>query len=47
MAEMLNRNGDRLRKVLSAKPKKFPETEALFANLAETVDRPLAPENPN
>ena len=34
MAEVLNRMGYRLRKVLKAKPqKKIPETEAIFANL--------------
>jgi Rhodopirellula transposase DDE domain len=34
MAEVLNRMGYRLRKVLKAKPqKKIPETDALFANL--------------
>jgi len=33
-AEVLNRMGSRLRKVLKAKPqKKIPETEAIFANL--------------
>jgi hypothetical protein len=36
MAEVLNRNGYRLRKVLKAKPlKKLPETDAIFANIKE------------
>ncbi len=35
MAEVLNRNGYRLRPVLKAKPQKIPETDALFANLHE------------
>jgi hypothetical protein len=36
MAEILNRNGYRLRKVLKAKPqKKLPETDVIFANLKE------------
>jgi len=34
MAEILNRNGYRLRKVLKAKPlKKIPETDAIFDNI--------------
>jgi hypothetical protein len=34
MAEVLNRNGYRLRKVLKAKPqKKIPETDAIFGNI--------------
>ena len=34
MAEMLNRMGFRLRKVLKAKPqKKIAETDAIFANI--------------
>jgi hypothetical protein len=34
MAEVLNRMGYRLRKVLKAKPqKKIPETDAIFANI--------------
>jgi hypothetical protein len=34
MAEVLNRMGYRLRKVLKAKPQqKIPETDAIFANL--------------
>jgi hypothetical protein len=34
MAEVLNRLGYRLRKVIKAKPqKKSPETDAIFANL--------------
>jgi hypothetical protein len=41
MAEVLNRMGYRLRKVLKAKPqKKIPETDAIFANLKK---RPGAP----
>jgi trans-aconitate methyltransferase len=40
MAEVLNRNGYRLRKVLKAKPqKKLPETDAIFANIKEK-DKP-------
>ncbi len=36
MAEVLNRNGYRLRKVVKAKPqKKVPETDAIFANIRE------------
>lgn len=36
MAQVLNRNGYRLRPVLKAKPqKKIPETDAIFANIAE------------
>jgi hypothetical protein len=36
MAEVLNRNGYRLRPVVKAKPqKKVPETDAIFANLEE------------
>ncbi len=36
MAEVLNRNGYRLRKVLKAKPqKKLPETDAIFTNIKE------------
>ena len=42
MAEVLNRNGYRLRKVLKAKPlKKLPETEAIFANIKEKDGNPL------
>ena len=44
MAEVLNRMGYRLRKVLKAKPqKKIPETDALFANLKK---RPRHPGHP-
>jgi hypothetical protein len=36
MAEILNRNGYRLRKVVKAKPqKKLPETDAIFSNIKE------------
>jgi hypothetical protein len=42
MAEVLNRNGYRLRKVLKAKPlKKLPETDAIFANIKEKDKNPL------
>jgi hypothetical protein len=42
MAEVLNRNGYRLRKVLKAKPlKKLPETDAIFANIKEKDGNPL------
>jgi hypothetical protein len=41
MAEVLNRMGYRLRKVLKAKPqKKIPETDAIFANLKKKT-RPV------
>ena len=41
MAEVLNRMGYRLRKVLKAKPqKKIPETDALFANLKKRPRHP-------
>ena len=41
MAEVLNRNGYRLRKVLKAKPlKKLPETDAIFANIKEKDKNP-------
>src|SRR5512132_3250531 len=44
MAEVLNRMGYRLRKVLKAKPqKKIPETEAIFANLKKRPDEPGRP----
>jgi len=44
MAEVLNRLGYRLRKVIKAKPqKKIPETEAIFANLKK---RPGGPGRP-
>jgi hypothetical protein len=46
MAEVLNRNGYRLRKVLKAKPlKKLPETDAIFANIKEKDGNPLEDEN--
>ena len=46
MADVLNRNGYRLRKVLKAKPlKKLPETDAIFANIKEKDGHPLAGEN--
>lgn len=42
MADVLNRNGYRLRKVVKAKPqKKIPETDAIFANLQEQDGKPL------
>src|SRR5512139_646368 len=42
MAEVLNRNGYRLRKVLKAKPlKKLPETDAIFANIQEKDGQPV------
>ena len=42
MAEVLNRNGYRLRKVVKAKPqKKLPETNAIFANLRNKDGKPL------
>ena len=41
MAEVLNRMGYRLRKVLKAKPqKKIPETDAIFANLKKRPGGP-------
>jgi len=44
LAEVLNRMGYRLRKVLKAKPqKKIPETEAIFANLKKRPDEPGRP----
>ena len=44
MAEVLNRMGYRLRKVLKAKPqKKIPETDAIFTNLKK---RPGGPSRP-
>ena len=44
MAEVLNRMGYRLRKVIKAKPqKKIPETDAIFANLKK---RPGGPGRP-
>ena len=46
MAEVLNRNGYRLRKVLKAKPlKKLPETDAIFANIKEKDKNPLEGED--
>jgi len=46
MAEVLNRNGYRLRKVLKAKPlKKLPETDAIFANITEKDKNPLEGED--
>src|SRR5450759_2565757 len=46
MADVLNRNGYRLRKVLKAKPlKKLPETDAIFANIREKDGDPLEDEN--
>jgi hypothetical protein len=44
MAEVLNRMGYRLRKVLKAKPqKKIPETDAIFANLKKRPGGPVYP----
>jgi Rhodopirellula transposase DDE domain len=44
MAEVLNRMGYRLRKVLKAKPqKKIPETDAIFANLKKRPSEPGYP----
>ena len=44
MAEVLNRLGYRLRKVLKAKPqKKIPETDAIFANLKKRPGEPGRP----
>ena len=44
MAEVLNRLGYRLRKVLKAKPqKKVPETDAIFANLKKRPSQPGDP----
>ena len=41
MAEVLNRMGYRLRKVIKAKPqKKIPETDAIFANLKKRPGKP-------
>lgn len=43
-AEGLNRMGDRLRKVVKAKPQtKIPETEAIFANLPKRPGEPNRP----
>jgi Rhodopirellula transposase DDE domain len=44
MAEVLNRMGYRLRKVIKAKPqKKIPETDAIFANLKKRPGEPGRP----
>jgi hypothetical protein len=44
MAEVLNRMGYRLRKVIKAKPqKKIPETDAIFANLKKRPGEPGDP----
>src|SRR5665647_3560555 len=46
MADGLNRNGYRLRKVLNAKPlKKRPETDAILANIKEKDGNSLEGEN--
>jgi transposase len=46
MAEVLNRNGYRLRKVVKAKPqKKLPETDAIFDNIHEKDGKTLADED--
>nr|WP_217646563.1 ISAzo13 family transposase [Nitrosomonas sp. Nm34] len=42
MAKVLNRNGYRLRKVVKAKPQKLPETDAIFANIADKDGKPIA-----
>ena len=43
MAQALNRNGYRLRKGVKAKPqKKPPETDAIFANIADKDGKPIA-----
>lgn len=42
MAEILNRMGYRLRKVVKAKPqKKLPETDAIFENIKKKTSRPV------
>jgi hypothetical protein len=42
MAEVLNRLGFRLRKVVKAKPqKKLAETDAIFANIKKKTRKPL------
>jgi len=44
MAEVLNRMGYRLRKVLKAKPqKKLPETDAIFENVQKKTVRAATP----
>ena len=46
MAEILNRNGYRLRKVVKAKPqKKLPETDAIFSNIKDKDGALLEDEN--
>lgn len=46
MADVLNRNGYRLRKVLKAKPqKKLPETDAIFTNIKKKDGTPVEDEN--
>jgi hypothetical protein len=46
MADVLNRNGYRLRKVLKAKPqKKLPETDDIFSNIKEKDGNPVEDEN--
>ena len=46
MAEILNRNGYRLRKVVKAKPqKKLPETNAIFSNIKDKDGALLADED--
>ncbi|WP_430230582.1 ISAzo13-like element transposase-related protein [Nitrosomonas communis] len=43
MAQVLNRNSYRLRKVVKAKPqKKLPETDAIFANITDKDGKPIA-----
>jgi hypothetical protein len=46
MADVLNRNNYRLRKVLKAKPlKKLPETDAIFTNIKDKDGNSLEDEN--
>jgi hypothetical protein len=48
MAEILNRNGYRLRAVVKAKPlKKIPETDAIFANIKKKTGNRRATAKPN
>ena len=45
MAEVLNRLGFRLRKVVKAKPqKKIAETDAIFANIEKKIRKPQLPQ---
>jgi len=48
MAEVLNRLGFRLRKVVKAKPqKKFKETDAIFDNIKKKMPKPRPPARSN